>query len=481
MDTNTAEKFAGLFANCVVNSDAVALRKEAAVNGLTKESAGVTDWLMQNSPWLLPVAGTAAGAAAGYLGTSDEKRKKRNALYGALTGGLLGSGGALMGYGSGLAGDATDKMREANNEKNDAVNDTAPKGTWHRNANGKRTWLGAVAENTPVVEGLTMGGDHPFNPFNGVYGYNAYNIPARAVGIPLSGAVGGSVGSKFVDTPTKQKMFTEIDKAHKAPPPPKRQGNRNPPPVTPAWTLDEIKNVINNVNARANSPVMTWQDRLERIADGIPVPGIGRNRYTAAAMAEMGATPFTGWRPFLDNIANSVRNPRNAQAIWQNWSAARGATLENLRNAKELGRSARDTTLPTSPTGQQRLLTAVESVLTNPAAPNRAPAGVPAAPPPRLPPRPSVFGGAAPATTASQLPAPAPRTRMPSNTELQTAIRDVARSSGRGTRGRAAGRLAGGTAGLALSNPATVRSLLNYFLGSQLVKPPQDAPQNNAQ
>lgn len=88
MNNNTVEKFAELLSKCAVTGQAAALRKEAAAQQLIKEA----------NPWLLagPLAGAAAGGLGGYYGTEDEKRKKRNALYGMLSGGLLGLGAPLM-------------------------------------------------------------------------------------------------------------------------------------------------------------------------------------------------------------------------------------------------------------------------------------------------------------------------------------------------------------------------------------------------
>lgn len=483
MDTNTVEKFASLFANCAVKNNTDELRKEAADHGLVKAAEGVTDLLLQNAPWLLPVIGTAGGAAAGYIGTKDEKRKKRNALYGALTGGLLGSGGALMSYGSGITSDATKKMREANQERNDTVAATAPSGTWRQTADGKRTWLGALAENTPGIEGFFMGADHPFNPLTGTYGLNAYNVPARLGVGGLGARIGGALGSRFVDRPTRQQIFDAVDAANKPAPAPKQnRRGQTPPPPPPNWTLDETKNVLNAISSRADAPVRTFGDRLSRITGAIPVPGLRRDRYTDAALAEMGATPFTGWRPFLNNIVNSVRNPRGGGANWSNWLAARNRAMDTLRDARVLGESARNRTLPTTSTGQERLIRGVESVLTNPAGPARAAPGTAASPPPPLPARPSPFSGAAaPRPAASQLPAETPRSRMPNRTELRTAVEEAVREKGRGTGGRRAGRAAGGVAGLAMSNPATVRAILNYLVGSQMVTPPKDTPKNTEQ
>lgn len=83
MDDQLAEKFAGLFAECAVTGDVDALReKTAAINPLLAAGLGAT-----------------VGGGIGYLGTSKKKNKLRNAIYGALTGGL-GTGGLALAHNS---------------------------------------------------------------------------------------------------------------------------------------------------------------------------------------------------------------------------------------------------------------------------------------------------------------------------------------------------------------------------------------------
>jgi hypothetical protein len=88
MDSNDVDKFAELFAKCAAAGDREPLRKEAAAQSLVKEAITASQLLM-------PLGAATIGGAAGYLGTNDEKRKLRNALYGALTGGVAGTGAQL--------------------------------------------------------------------------------------------------------------------------------------------------------------------------------------------------------------------------------------------------------------------------------------------------------------------------------------------------------------------------------------------------
>lgn len=86
MHDQLAEKFAALFAKCAATGDTTELRKEAAAHSLVKAAI---------NPLLAGAIGAVGGGGAGYIGTEKKKNKLRNALYGALTGGLGSAGGAL--------------------------------------------------------------------------------------------------------------------------------------------------------------------------------------------------------------------------------------------------------------------------------------------------------------------------------------------------------------------------------------------------
>jgi hypothetical protein len=80
MDDQTIEKLAEMLGKCATTGDSNELVKFAAPDNSVL-------------PLLLAGGGGAAlGGAAGYLGTKKEKNKARNAMYGALTGGLSGAG-----------------------------------------------------------------------------------------------------------------------------------------------------------------------------------------------------------------------------------------------------------------------------------------------------------------------------------------------------------------------------------------------------
>jgi len=120
MHDQLAEKFAALFAQAATTGDTAELRKEAAAHALVK-AGGFTD--VATSPFVLaPLAGAAIGGTAGYVNTKKDKRKLRNALYGALTGGLGGLGGAM------LLPQAKELLRGADDKKDSGPTDLTTNG-----------------------------------------------------------------------------------------------------------------------------------------------------------------------------------------------------------------------------------------------------------------------------------------------------------------------------------------------------------------
>jgi hypothetical protein len=89
MNEQLIEKFASALAACATTGDNAALQKEAADNKLIKSAI---------SPMLYaPLLSAGIGGLGGYYGTSGkEKHKRRNALYGAIGGGLTGFAGAAL-------------------------------------------------------------------------------------------------------------------------------------------------------------------------------------------------------------------------------------------------------------------------------------------------------------------------------------------------------------------------------------------------
>jgi hypothetical protein len=95
MHDQLAEKFAELFAKCATTGDTAELRKEAAAHNLVKEAEGSIADVLTNPLLLAPLGGATVGGLTGYYGTKKDKNKQRNALIGALTGGLGGLSGAV--------------------------------------------------------------------------------------------------------------------------------------------------------------------------------------------------------------------------------------------------------------------------------------------------------------------------------------------------------------------------------------------------
>ena len=111
MTEDTANKFAALFAKCATTGNTAPLRKEAEAQALVKSAIAAEQVL-------LPALAATGGGLVGYFGTKDEKRKKRNAITGALLG---GGGSAAMQ----AAYSALSQPGDANTETPGGANDLA--------------------------------------------------------------------------------------------------------------------------------------------------------------------------------------------------------------------------------------------------------------------------------------------------------------------------------------------------------------------
>ena len=111
MTEDTANKFAELFAKCAATGNTAPLRKEAEAQALVKSAISAEQVL-------LPALAATGGGLVGYFGTKDEKRKKRNAITGALLG---GGGSAAMQ----AAYSALSQPGDANTETPGGANDLA--------------------------------------------------------------------------------------------------------------------------------------------------------------------------------------------------------------------------------------------------------------------------------------------------------------------------------------------------------------------
>lgn len=89
MDANAVEKFSELFAKCAASGDSGELCKEAAAQSLVKTA-------LTPGQFLMPAGAATIGGLLGYYNSEKEKDRWRNALYGALTGGVAGTGAQLL-------------------------------------------------------------------------------------------------------------------------------------------------------------------------------------------------------------------------------------------------------------------------------------------------------------------------------------------------------------------------------------------------
>lgn len=186
MDEQTAEKFAAVFAARAVNGDGL----------ITQEKTGsMSDFLYR--PLIGAGIGAGVGGLTGYFGTEDEKKKKRNALYGALTGGLLGTGVPLIFAGGNIAANAINSA--AGNSDAGKKPDPAAKSdpAW---ADPERT---DVPEHQKVLQTV-----------------NPHNITGRLVGAGIFGYGGSRLGgalsapvSRAIERPRARNAALGIDAA----------------------------------------------------------------------------------------------------------------------------------------------------------------------------------------------------------------------------------------------------------------------------
>lgn len=433
MNEITAEKFADLMAKCAVSGDSVDLRKEAAAQELVKSAS---PWI-----WALPAAGALAGGAAGYFGTEDEKRKKRNALYGLITGGTLGLGGALATTGLNIVGKSTDNMSNANDEaaKQMAIISGKTK-SWYRQPDGKKTWWGSVADTIPGFSAGESGS--AFSPLEGgVYGnYNPYNVPGRGAGAVLGYLTGGAISDANVAARNNLAgRASDLHTVHQISPPKPTKGGR--PPRNPTQTTDVLKSVVDRIRDTAQAPRPRATNTLQAITNWFR-DRVNYRPYTNAALDVMGATRFQGWGNLVNTAGNMARNPNAARQIFTNYMNARRQAAEHLRMARNIGDVARTGAIPGRRDALSDVVAAVEETVTNPRSqPNRS--------------------GGRPLT------APRANTVRMSRERLLSALSDAQRARAgqpgpyrrQGRFGSA--RLGGGAAGLVLSNPNIMEWLFN--------------------
>ena len=121
MNEQTVVKFSELFAACAVKGDFGGLRKEAVARQLIKQAVDPYHVALSS------IVGATAGGTTGYFGTQEDKKKKRNAIYGAITGATLGAGVPLMLGGTNIAAKALDNKAPAQAPKPPIIKPMTPK------------------------------------------------------------------------------------------------------------------------------------------------------------------------------------------------------------------------------------------------------------------------------------------------------------------------------------------------------------------
>lgn len=418
MNETTVEKFASLFANCAVSGNSSELRKEAAAHQLVKQAEGE---LAAALPWLLPIAGAGVGGLAGYFGTEDEKRKRRNALYGALTGGLLGAGTGLMSAGNKITSDAAAKMTDANkkfDENNTAIVGEKSKPFYETWGIGKDTTDGPFDPKTK----------HPFSVIN------PHNYVARAA-MPTGGYfLGGLLGSGAGSAIDRARNNADVSLANRRAIIENRLGGGGSSKRPPQQWQTNARTLIDDIGASVARRPVNWTDRGNRVLDDLSKLPVLRKIWQRMPRAQTG--PMA-----------AARDALGARA-WQNSSAGRGPQssrgwagyLENLARVRALADAGRTGAAPTlTPTAKTlQLAEAIRQGLKR-----RNQAGD--LPPvvngnDRLVPRLSVRKGSKPRGAET----PTPRTGARSGF-------------------RAAGRLGGGAAGTIFSHPYFVENFLNWL------------------
>jgi hypothetical protein len=359
MNEITSKRFVDLMAKCAVSGAADDLYKEAADHALVKSSSPLM--------WALPAAGAAAGGALGYFGTEDEKRKKRNALYGVLTGGLTGLGGAIATTGFNIASNSADNMAATNTAADQAAATAANKSkNWYKQPDGKKTWLGSAADTIPGFSIFERGA---FTPGEGVYGnYNPLNIPAR-VGFGGAGYALGALRDRAVvarrnDLADRRADFESANAIGPPKPPSGKKGQR-PQPVRPTETTDMMRALLSRINNRVQTRPPAAANARQAISNWFSAR-LNYRPYTNAALDEIGGTRFQGWGNAWRTAVNMARNPASAQQTFRSYMDARRSAAENLRIARNVGEAARDNAIPTRRGALGDVVRATEEAMTNP-------------------------------------------------------------------------------------------------------------------
>lgn len=446
MDDQTIEKFAELFANCAVTGNTAELRKEAAAQKLVKEAI---------DPLLVlgPLAGLGIGAAGGYYGTSDEKRKKRNAIYGALTGGLTGLAVPAMFAAKNLMAPQTPESSGASGggEKPSASQNAAAKNPWWQLSDAV-----VARPDSPFAKNLPK--DHPYYNW-GLF--NPHNYTFNAAGTGLGAGTGlyldRNAAQRAANLDGMRAAFKAFLAGKETPTADKTVVVKGKPKETSTQTYDTrpIDAGVDAVNdsARRSMAASTLKDRL---AELIPfrAPQIGHRGEAAKLLG------VSQWKPNLKSLFNppppslppGVHGPLPKQPNFSSRLADFLGSFSEYRkrlgDVNAVAEHLRTKTLPAEAGESGR-----------PARTTRALA-------------------AALAASANRAPAPPAgmhRGTPPSAVEVENAIRDLAPGQAKDVKkpilgGRRAA--AGGLLGFLMANQHIARRLLNNVVGEGAAEQP---------
>lgn len=374
MDLNAVNTFSELLAKCAAGGDIAPLRKEAAAQSLVKEAITASQLLM-------PLGGAAIGGAAGYLGTDNEKRKLRNALYGALTGGVAGAGAQLAapmfkdlvsGVSGGRAPAAAiqggGQFSVAPEQPTAKATGTAPVAAAQPLAATGATNTAPVSNPNAVVptsneagapgapmNNARLGGDLGIGAVSGAYGVD--RIGARLAPGGLSGRLGElkrlaeknqTVSNLLHAMGDKNKPATDFLK-----PPQKFRSTADKPRMTPveaqaaakAWrqkqdAIEQIRRTgsVGNTDAqrRANLPVleeaMRTQSPKPQGGKGKPNPDLLNVRTQLDSKGVIGARPSLRGARGLRALLGGLAGAAGADAAQANTQNAIAKALEQNPN-----------------------------------------------------------------------------------------------------------------------------------------------------
>lgn len=204
MHDDAAEKFAAVLAAHAVQSGS--MRGQLAHNikaAATGKQADMSS--LAASPLVYgPMIGTAIGGLGGYYGTQDkdEKKKKRNAIYGAITGGLGGLGIPLL---TAAFSGVSDQNKQVTNPSAPAGAGGSAASTAAPKQDGKAAPTSTAPTDPPKSETKPTAGSTDTTDKKPAQPLTAAEILSRTGGVAVGGTLGGRVVDGTINTVTGQR------------------------------------------------------------------------------------------------------------------------------------------------------------------------------------------------------------------------------------------------------------------------------------